>query len=205
MKTYPTIARKIVDTDIYAFDKIDGSNIRAEWARKHSSFVKFGSRKRLLGEDQGKIAFAEELINDNFLKKLNKIFRDQRYDRVVAFFEVYGPNSFAGTHPDPVSDFRATLIDVAPYKKGIIPPKEFVRWFSEVDIPPVLHHGKPNADFVESVRKGTLEGMTFEGVVCKAQHKIGRPFTMFKIKSEAWLTKLREYCGNNDKMFEMLQ
>lgn len=205
MKTYPTIARKITNVDVYAFDKIDGSNIRAEWVRKHGSFVKFGSRKRLLGEDQGKIAVAQELISDNYLAELNKIFRDQRYEKVVVFFEVYGPNSFAGTHPDDVSDLRVTMIDVAPYKKGILPPKEFVRWFGALDVPPVLYHGKPSVPFVESVRNSTLEGMTYEGVVCKVQHKIGRPFTMFKIKSTAWLSRLKDYCGDNQKLFEMLQ
>ncbi len=70
MKTYPSIDGKIVGKDVYAFDKLDGSNIRAEWTRKTKSFVKFGSRKRLLGEDQGKIAVAKDMISDIFLDEL---------------------------------------------------------------------------------------------------------------------------------------
>ena len=89
MKTYPSIAGKIVDTDVYAFDKLDGSNIRAEWTRKTNSFVKFGSRKRLLGEDQGKIAVAKDMISDIFLDELTRVFKDQRYDKVISFFELY--------------------------------------------------------------------------------------------------------------------
>jgi hypothetical protein len=43
MKTYPSISRDIVGQPIYAFDKLDGSNIRAEWSKKNG-FHKFGSR-----------------------------------------------------------------------------------------------------------------------------------------------------------------
>ena len=205
MKSYPSIPGKIVDTDIYAFDKLDGSNIRAEWTRKSGSFVKFGSRNRLLGEDQGKIASASQQISDVFLNDLNKILKDQRYERALVFFEYYGPNSFAGFHPDPVNEMKATLIDVAPYKKGILPPKEFVQWFGHLDTPDLLYRGKPNQDFVRSVRRSELEGMTYEGVVCKAQHKIGRPHTMFKIKSVEWLLRLKEYCDGNEHLYNMLK
>lgn len=48
-------------SEIYAFDKIDGSNIRAEWSSKRG-FYKFGSRNRLLGSDQPIINKAEGLI-----------------------------------------------------------------------------------------------------------------------------------------------
>jgi hypothetical protein len=48
--------------------------------------------------------------------------------------------------------------------------------------------------------------MTFEGVVCKgANDKATRMPIMFKIKSKAWLEKLREYCKGDDKLFERLQ
>jgi hypothetical protein len=48
--------------------------------------------------------------------------------------------------------------------------------------------------------------MTFEGVVCKGSSttKAAMP-TMFKIKSKAWLEKLKEYCKGNDKLFAMLE
>ena len=44
MKQYPTIPKTIQSIDIIAFDKLDGSNIRAEWNPK-KGFYKFGSRK----------------------------------------------------------------------------------------------------------------------------------------------------------------
>ena len=103
---------------------------------------------------------SQEMISDLFLEELNNIFRNERYEKVIAFFEFYGPNSFAGHHPDPVEDMKPTLIDVAPYKKGIIPPKEFVKWFGHLDIPKLLYRGKANENFVRSVRRSELEGMT---------------------------------------------
>ena len=51
MKQYPSISHDIRSVQAYAFDKLDGSNIRAEWHPK-KGFWKFGSRTRLLGTDQ---------------------------------------------------------------------------------------------------------------------------------------------------------
>ena len=47
MKTYPSIDRDVRNIFVYAFDKIDGSNIRAEWTPK-KGFDKFGSRNCLM-------------------------------------------------------------------------------------------------------------------------------------------------------------
>lgn len=58
MKTYPTISRDVLNgMSVYAFAKLDGSNVRAEWSRKQGS----------------------------------------------------------------------SLIDIAPHKQGILPPREFVK------------------------------------------------------------------------------
>ena len=62
MKIYPIISREIHrNIPIYAFDKLDGSNIRVEWAPK-KKFCKFGSRNRLIGTDQEFLPEAIELI-----------------------------------------------------------------------------------------------------------------------------------------------
>lgn len=206
MKSYPSIDVQVNGrVDMYAFDKLDGSNIRAEWTRKAKSFVKFGSRNRLLGTDQGKLAAAEHIISDKYLKDLNQIFLDERYERAVAFFEFYGPNSFAGNHPDPVEEMTATLFDIAPYKKGILAPNEFIKIFGDLDVPQVLYRGRIGPEFIEKVRSSTLDGMTFEGVVCKGpfDKKLGGPI-MFKVKSSAWLDKLRDYCRGDQELFQRL-
>ena len=65
--------------------------------------------------------------------QLGKIFRDQRWDKVVVFFEFYGTNSFAGYH-DENDEFSATLIDVSVHKRGILEPKDFLKTFKKITI-----------------------------------------------------------------------
>jgi len=38
VKTYPSIDAKICDGQYYVFDKLDGSNIRAEWSKKQQLY-----------------------------------------------------------------------------------------------------------------------------------------------------------------------
>lgn len=48
MKQYPSINGQIsYEFPVYVWDKLDGSNIRAEWSKKNG-FYKFGTRERLL-------------------------------------------------------------------------------------------------------------------------------------------------------------
>jgi len=203
MKDYPAISRDIqFGLPVYAFDKLDGSNIRAEWTRKHG-FNKFGSRKRLLGTDQEFLPEAIRLVKDNFEEQLAKIFVKQRFDRVMCFFEFYGENSFAGVHVK--EPHRVVLFDVNPYKKGIMFPREFLSLFGHLDIPRLLHQGNCTHPFVDSVKNNSLEGLTSEGVVCKApgKGKMSLPI-MFKVKTEQWITKLKTYCGDDERLFREL-
>lgn len=202
MEIYPSIFTKIINEPIYAFDKLDGSNIRAEWSNK-TGFSKFGTRKRLLDPNEKPFGEAIDLFMDKYSDDLEAIFRKQKFQRATAFLEFAGPNSFAGFHEEEIHD--VTLFDLHVYRQGMLPPKEFLKLFDDkVDIAPVLYTGKPNQDFLESVRNSTLEGMTFEGVVCKgALDNRRRPIT-FKKKSEAWFTKLRGKYGNNEKLLNQL-
>jgi len=74
-----------------------------------------------------------------------------------------------------------------------------------VETAKLLYYGNANEDFVETVKNGKLDGMTFEGVVCKAQEykTPGRPW-MFKLKNSAWLDKLRKQCKGNEELFKKL-
>lgn len=205
MKTYPIISKEInSNIDIYAFDKIDGSNIRSEWTKKNG-FWKFGSRKRLLGSDQSIICEADQLIIDKYADDLSKIFLKQRYQKVIMFFEFSGEHSFAGKH-DENDEHDVVLIDVSPHKKGILPPREFLKIFGGLDIPKILYRGKANNIFVQLVKDRKIEGLTFEGVVCKGQlnRKTGLPY-MFKIKTNDWLNKLKGYCKGDEKLFNSLR
>lgn len=50
MKSYPSISKNpLLNKEVYLFDKLDGSNIRAEWGSKQG-FHKFGSLTKLIDE-----------------------------------------------------------------------------------------------------------------------------------------------------------
>jgi hypothetical protein len=202
MKEYPSIDTRLIDCSrAYIFDKLDGSCIRAEWTKK-KEFWKFGSRTRLLGTDQEYIWKSEGMILEKYSESLGRIFADKKYPKVTCYFEFFGPNSFAGTHQD--EEHNIVLFDIAVERQGIMPAREFVKLVKyDIEIPPVLWQGPVNMELVERVRNSEMPGMTFEGVVCKGHPKGGKP-QMTKIKSRAWLDKLREYCGNNQRLFKRL-
>lgn len=207
MKSYPSIETEIRDGEYYVFDKLDGSNIRAEWSRKHKGFTKFGSRNVLLDETNQILGPAIPLIKAKYEKVLTEIFISERFEKATCFFEFFGPNSFAGNH-EPQDEKNVVLFDIDVFKQGILDPKEFLDLFKDtgVDHAKLLYHGNLTKDFIESVRNGTLEGMTFEGVICKArrQKKFNAP-DMIKIKSTSWLEKLKDKYKDDIGMFERLK
>lgn len=203
VKRYPTISRQINrEKNIFAFDKLDGSNIRAEWWRK-KGFCKFGSRRELISSAHW-LGESMDLVRSKYEESLDKVFRKERYERALCFFEFYGPHSFAGNHEREEHDI--ILLDVNPHRKGMLEARDFLNLFGHLDIPKLLYTGKANKEFEETVRTSGLSHMTFEGVVCKGKRsrKEGLP-VMFKIKSNAWLEKLRNFCGGDEELFHNLQ
>lgn len=202
MKSYPSIPRNIKTGVFYAFDKLDGSNIRAEWSKKQG-FYKFGTRKRLLDENDPSFGEAIPLFMERYGDILPEIAKANRWERAVFFCEFFGPSSIAGLH-DPEEDKEVLLFDVNLHKKGLLRPEEFLKVFEGVEHAPLLHHGLIDEEFVTSVRESTLAGMSFEGVIVKGvPDKRGQG--MFKIKSQAWLDVLKDRCGDNHKLFEKLK
>lgn len=202
MEAYPTIDRDPTNVPVYAFDKLDGSNIRAEWTRKRG-FWKFGARNRLVGQDDKLLGKAQQLILDKYENDLSRLYRAQRWMKAVAFFEYLGPRSFAGWH-HPDDNHTVTLFDVAGDKKGILEPRNFLKIFGHLDIAPLLYRGNANSNLIAEVQEGCLEGMTFEGVVCKGKTTSrGQPL-MFKLKNRAWIKKLKDKCGDDEKLFNEL-
>ncbi len=197
MEDYPSISSTpILGAHIYAFNKIDGSQIRAEWTSKRG-FYKVGSRKRLIGVDT---LFDRTwyLLGGTYQDVIGQVFRAQQWDRVVCFFELAGPGSFAGSHIRGET-LDLTLLDVSPYgQEGLIPPKEFIKLFEgAVGTPELVYRGEATEEFLESVRSSTE---LHEGVVCK-----GRKGLMFKIKTRAWVSRVKAlYAGDPDKLKELL-
>lgn len=203
MKSYPSIEKRFAKKETYYFfDKLDGSNIRAEWSKK-KGFYKFGTRKRLLEETEPVLGEAVSLIKE-IEEEFNKIAKKKKIDRFVAFFEFYGENSFAGNHEN--EKHKVVLIDFDIYKKGFIAPKVFMETFEEtkIEIPKLLYVGKATQPFFDSVWNGTLSGMTFEGVIGKRM-KGKSTHDYFKTKNKAWLDKLKEKCGSNQSLYNRLK
>jgi hypothetical protein len=204
MKEYPSIDRVVRGSEVYAFDKLDGQNIRVEWDKK-KMFHQFGSRHQIITKDDSQHRWAEaiEKVHGKYEKDLHDLFVKNRFQKAVAFFEFHGPNSFAGKHTPEKLD--VTLIDLRVHKKGLLLPKDYLKMVGHLDIAKLLYHGEVNDTFVESVRESTLEGLTCEGVVCKGD-KYDRPGLplMFKVKTKVWLSKLVEYCHGDSKLFENL-
>ncbi len=193
MEQYPIIPNKNKSkiSHFWVFDKLDGSNIRCEWSKKRG-FYKFGSRKRLLGTDQGILYKAEGLINLQE-KNIREIFNLEKIDRAVCFFEFFGDKSFAGNHIND-DQHKVILFDVDVYKKGLISPDKFINMFAEskVKIPTLLYYGIIDQEIENLIHDGKLEGMTFEGVVCKSRRrKKWKDPIMYKIKNKAWIDKVK--------------
>ncbi len=201
MKQYPKITHQFdVHKYLYCFDKLDGSNIRAEWSKKRG-FYKFGTKKRLLDESDPLFGEAKQLIIDKYQDDMAMVFKENRIRRSVCFFEFLGENSFAGLHSkDDKHD--VVLFDVTFHPRGLIEPRDFIRKFGHLHIPKLLHQGKINATFINSVRNGTLPNMTFEGVICKGKYVSPGLPQMFKIKNQKWVDKVKERYYNNKKLLD---
>lgn len=205
MQEYPSISgSQFYDMPIYAWDKLDGSNIRAKWNRKHKKFVLFGTRERLLDETDPIFGEAPELIRIKYEESLSEIFIKNGYNEVICFFEYYGEESFAGFH-NLEKEMTVTLIDVYISKLGFLLSKDFFKLFRYLDIPKLLYQGKITVPFIESIKNSTLNDISFEGVICKGPYKHpGYPW-MCKIKTNQWLNKLKAKCNGDEKLFERLR
>src|SRR5262245_5211334 len=155
MKEYPSILSAndlLAKFDDYqgrpfvAFDKLDGSNIRAEWERK-KGWHAFGSRRRPLDASQPILGQAIQLVLDGYGDGLAKALDGRGVRQATAYFEFLGPHSFAGMH-DPAElrvpsnePFRVVLIDVNVHKRGLVSAEEFVAQFGHLGTPSVVHRG----------------------------------------------------------------
>jgi hypothetical protein len=187
MKSYPSIERfKREPIKLHTFDKQDGSNLRFEYSKKRG-WYKYGTRKRLFDETDPIFGEAIPLFHNTLADEIEKVLRA---DRAVVFGEFVGEKSFAGLHEkgDPKKIF---IIDVAIYKKGIMPPDEFLDLFGNL-APKYLGNISWNQDFIRQVKAAELD-ITFEGVVGKRIKK--KQLEMFKLKTDQWVKKVYDLYG----------
>ncbi len=198
MKSYPSIPRSLRGRKavrrLHLFDKLDGSNMRFEWSRT-GGWTRFGTRHRLTDETHPIWGSAMALFQASLADPIARVATDQGWDALVAFGEFWGPNSIGGQH-DASDTKRVTLFDVAPYRRGLVGPERFLDWFGELDTPRYLGEHDWDDALVDSVRRGDLPGVSFEGVVGKAGD--GHRLVMAKAKTQAWVDRVLERYGEED-------
>ena len=187
MKSYPSIPSSVgtsfFEMTAHVFDKIDGSNLRFEWTAK-SGWYKYGTRNRLFDETDEVFGTAIELWKNTSGAELEKVALTNKWKHLLAFAEFHGPNSFAGYH-DPADPKQLTIFDIAVNKQGFLDPRDFLAYCGHLNIPRYLGKIHWTRDFVECVKKGEVEGITFEGVVGKTMK--GKELLMSKAKTQKWL------------------
>lgn len=199
MKPYPSIPRATGQSfheipNAYIFDKLDGRNIRVEWSRKNG-WGKWGTRHRLFDASDAEFAPAIPLFEQVYAESLTKIARDNRWESVTAFLELWQPNSLGGVWV-PGETYSLTLFDVAPYKECQMGPKEFMKTFKDVPTAAFLGQVNWTRGYVEQVRSGQIEGVTFEGVVAKAGEK--HKLLLSKAKQQRWVDALMARYGEQE-------
>lgn len=200
MKKYPHIVywnQCKYGSTVWGFDKLDGSNIRAEWSRKRG-FYKFGTRKLMIDESHPQFGESVTLFLNKYNEGLSKIFRDKKKYReirnFVVFSEYFGENSFAGYHvPEDKKDI--ILFDVNMFQKGWVKPKDFIDDFNHLGIPRLIYHGNFNKKLIRDVKEGEYD--VKEGILVKGLRKTkgGELVWLTKIKTKWWLNKLKHTLG----------
>lgn len=202
MKSYPSIPTTIRhDLPVHAFDKLDGSQIRAEWTAK-KGFIAFGTRTRTLDPTHPWLGEAIGLARAKYEADVTRALAARQIKQAVLFLEFLGPRSFAGRHVEEPHD--VVLIDLAPFGRGFVLPDEFLDLFGHLHTARLLHKGPITPEFVAAVRAGQLPGVTFEGVVCKSTALERQRPVLFKIKARAWLDRLRDLCAGDEALYREL-
>ena len=204
MKKYPSIPywdKGEFGSFCYAFDKLDGSNIRVEWDNKLSKkstqtlgFKKFGTRNQMINNVNENFGDSVDIFYDKYAEELNQIFRTnptyRNSRKITIYLEYYGENSFAGQHyKNDKKDL--VLFDVELFQKGFIEPKKFISDFSHLGIPDVVYRGEYNQELINQVRNNEF-GLS-EGVICKGS--LNKKVWMVKIKTNQWLDIIKKKLG----------
>jgi hypothetical protein len=176
---------------VLGFYKHDGSNLRWEWSPKQG-WHKFGTRKQLFDKStplfNQAIPLFERMAGD--IVRLTKSIAGGKVERITAFTEFFGPQSFAGQH-DLDEPKELSLFDVFIYKKGFVPARQFHEVYGELpQACPVMYKGPLNQELADEVNQG--EYGLGEGLILKG----ARSDFVYKVKTQAWYDRLKATHAN---------
>lgn len=193
MKEYPTIEywnKGFFGESCYAFEKLDGSNLRAGYSHKRG-FYKFGSKGQMIDETDALFGKGVLLFKQKYEVSLTSLFKlyYRNVRQLTVFFEYFGPKSFAGWH-DSQDNHDVVMFDIFNEdSQTFIPPREFFLNFQGCGIPPLYYKGPYNRNLIQQVREDTTLA---EGIVIKGGK---RKVWMVKAKTNQWFDKLRALKG----------
>jgi hypothetical protein len=172
--------------------------MRAEWSAKRG-WYKFGSRHRIFDKSDNHFGHTIKLFKEKYGDSLSKILKEvYKVDGGIAYYEYFGPNSFAGKHLQSDIDnglMELVLFDINIKKKGFVGPTEFLDIFKSVPKAHLVYEGLINQVFIEEVKRGKHLSDEAEGVVVKWGE--GHKLEMGKIKTNAWLAKVKNVYGEH--------
>ncbi len=203
---------------IMAFNKYDGSNFRVEWNYRlrnsiQKGFTNFGTRTQQITEKTPHYGEAVKIFLEKYAEPLCESLSDRKkrspfngVDKVTAFFEFFGQNSFAGFH-NQTDEKDLVLFDVLLDKIGFLPPNEFQEIFSKqwyLHSAELIFQGILTKEFSETIKTNVWNlpvakyPQVKEGVVCKQiSAPIGHKLEMTKIKTEWWIKELKSRHPSN--------
>jgi hypothetical protein len=132
--------------------------------------------------------------------QLEEVIKRSKWQHAVVFAEFHGPRSFAGVHHE--DDVHVlSLLDAAPNKKGIMPPKDYLKQVYPyvTERAAFIERSNWNEQLVRDVENGlwTLEDNAdapYEGIVGK--YMDGKRLKMLKAKTQAWKDKVKDLYGD---------
>lgn len=206
MKQYPKIdyfTEGLFGETVWAFDKLDGSNLRMEWNRRRG-WYKFGTRTQMINTNDVNFGESIPIFMEKYSKDLETIFKNKysNIESIVVFCEFVGDNSFSGKHfKEDKKD--VVLFDVNLYKKGFVLPNDFIDNFGHLHIPNIVYKGEYNDSLIRDIRYNIWN--LKEGVICKGIRKTkgDQLVWMTKIKTNDWLVKVKKLYGDK-ALFEEL-
>lgn len=191
MLEYPTIDYHLnVGEPCYAFDKMDGSNLR--FCFRKGKFSKFGTRHGLFDKSHKDFGCAIDLFLNKYSNDLISIFKTKNYrnsPEIIVFAEFFGENSFAGVHKD--EDKKEIVIFDVFANRKFVHPKQFINDFGAIDIAKLVYEGNFNQSFIDDVTEnkfGLKEGCVVKGT------KNGKLW-MSKVKTREWYERLKNTKG----------
>ena len=209
MKTYPKIEyhnhnKGLFGEHILAWDKLDGSNIRAEWSKKRG-WYKFGTKNVMIDEKSDDFGQTIPLFLNKYGDSIPRIFVDKykKIENFVVFSEYVGENSFSGQH-DKNDIMDIVLFDVNQYKRGFIPPIEFLDNFCHLHTPKLIYDGEYTEEFIKDIRNNRYnlkEGVIAKGMFLTKNKK--EEVWMVKIKCNEWLHKVKSRLGDKALQLEL--